>query len=163
PRRARPRGSRSVPASTCSSRRMPRVSPPPQGRCCAIRRARGRSREQRARWSRPATGGRIRRLRGGRRGAPAAPHLERAGPAAMSRSVYRRDRGWRLRWAILVAGDVLAAGLAYLLAFALRTRVPLPFTQGYLPVLRFAEVHHHWAEMLLAQVGVLYFLGLYEP
>ncbi len=81
----------------------------------------------------------------------------------MSRSVYRRDRGWRLRWAILVAGDVLAAGLAYLLAFALRTRIPFPFTQGYLPELRFAEVHHHWREMLFAQVAVLYFLGLYEP
>jgi exopolysaccharide biosynthesis polyprenyl glycosylphosphotransferase len=81
----------------------------------------------------------------------------------MSRSVYRRDGGWRLRWAILVAGDLLAATLAYLLAFMLRARVPLPLTQGYLPALRFAEVHHHWPEMLLAQAGVLYFLGLYEP
>ena len=81
----------------------------------------------------------------------------------MSRSVYRRDGGWRLRWAILVAGDLLAASLAYLLAFMLRARVPLPLTQGYLPALRFAEVHHHWPEMLLAQAGVLYFLGLYEP
>jgi len=81
----------------------------------------------------------------------------------MSRSVYRRDGGWRLRWAILVAGDVLAASLAYLLAFMLRARVPLPLTQGYLPPVRFAEVHHHWPEMLLAQAGVLYFLGLYEP
>jgi len=80
----------------------------------------------------------------------------------MSRSVYRRDGGWRLRWAILVAGDVLAASLAYLLAFMLRARVPLPLTQGYLPPVRFAEVHHHWPEMLLAQAGVLYFLGLYE-
>ncbi|HYR97177.1 MAG TPA: sugar transferase [Candidatus Binatus sp.] len=77
--------------------------------------------------------------------------------------MYRRDGGWRLRWAILVAGDVLAASLAYLLAFMLRARVPLPLTQGYLPPVRFAEVHHHWPEMLLAQAGVLYFLGLYEP
>jgi exopolysaccharide biosynthesis polyprenyl glycosylphosphotransferase len=80
----------------------------------------------------------------------------------MSRSVYRRDGGWRLRWAILVAGDLLAVSLAYLLAFMLRARVPLPLTQGYLPALRFGEVHHHWPEMLLAQAGVLYFLGLYE-
>ncbi|TMB20449.1 MAG: sugar transferase [Deltaproteobacteria bacterium] len=80
----------------------------------------------------------------------------------MSRSVYRRDGGWRLRWAILVAGDLLAACLAYLLAFVLRTHVPLPLTQGYLPGVRFAEVHHHWPEMLLAQAAVLYFLGLYE-
>src|SRR5438445_11944466 len=80
----------------------------------------------------------------------------------MSRSVYRRDGGWRLRWAILVAGDLLAACLAYLLAFVLRAHVPLPLTQGYLPGVRFAEVHHHWPEMLLAQGAVLYFLGLYE-
>src|SRR6266436_2230207 len=33
---------------------------------------------------------------------------------------------------------------------------------GYLPGVRFAEVHHHWPEMLLAQGAVLYFLGLYE-
>jgi exopolysaccharide biosynthesis polyprenyl glycosylphosphotransferase len=80
----------------------------------------------------------------------------------MSRSVYRRDGGWRLRWGIVVAGDVLAACLAYLLAFLLRVAVPLPLTQGYLPPLRFAEVHHHWIEMVVTQVGVLYFLGLYE-
>jgi exopolysaccharide biosynthesis polyprenyl glycosylphosphotransferase len=80
----------------------------------------------------------------------------------MSRTVYRRDRGWRLRWAILVAGDVLCACLAYLVAFILRMRVPLPLTQGYLPPFRFGEVHHHWLEMFVAQVGVLYFFGLYE-
>jgi exopolysaccharide biosynthesis polyprenyl glycosylphosphotransferase len=76
--------------------------------------------------------------------------------------VYRRDGGWRLRWAILVAGDLLAACLAYLLAFMLRVAVPLPLTSGFLPPLRFAEVHHHWLEMLAAQGIVLYFLGLYE-
>jgi exopolysaccharide biosynthesis polyprenyl glycosylphosphotransferase len=80
----------------------------------------------------------------------------------VSLRVQRRDGGWRLRWAILVAGDLLAACLAYLLAFILRTVVPLPLTQGYLPALRFAEVHHHWIEMLVAQAGILYFLGLYE-
>ena len=63
----------------------------------------------------------------------------------------------------LMAGDLLGACLAYLLAFVLRVRVPLPLTQGYLPPLRFAEVDHHWVEMLVAQLGVLYFLGLYEP
>ncbi len=80
----------------------------------------------------------------------------------MSRSVYRRDGSWRLRWAIIVAGDAVAAALAYLLAFLLRVAIPLPLTQGYLPPLRFAEVHHHWIEMFAAQVAVLYFLGLYE-
>jgi exopolysaccharide biosynthesis polyprenyl glycosylphosphotransferase len=80
----------------------------------------------------------------------------------MSPSVYRRERGFRLRWGMLLAGDLLAACLAYLLAFLLRVVVPLPLTQGYLPALRFAEVHHHWIEMFAGQVGVLYFLGLYE-
>jgi exopolysaccharide biosynthesis polyprenyl glycosylphosphotransferase len=80
----------------------------------------------------------------------------------MSRSVHRRDKGWRFRWGLLVAGDLLAACLAYLLAFMLRAVVPLPLTRGYLPALRFAEVEHHWLEMLAAQVGTLYFLGLYE-
>jgi len=80
----------------------------------------------------------------------------------MSRAVYRRDGAWRLRWAILVAGDLLAAALAYLLAFILRVVVPLPLTQGFLPPLRFAEVRHHWPELFLSQLLVLYFLGLYE-
>ena len=80
----------------------------------------------------------------------------------MSPSVYRRERGFRLRWGMLLAGDLLAACLAYLFAFLLRVVVPLPLTQGYLPALRFAEVHHHWIEMFGSQAGVLYFLGLYE-
>jgi exopolysaccharide biosynthesis polyprenyl glycosylphosphotransferase len=76
--------------------------------------------------------------------------------------VHRRDRGWRIRWALLAAGDMLAAVLAYLLAFILRVIVPLPLTQGYLPAIRFAEVNHHWLELVVAQVATLYFLGLYE-
>jgi exopolysaccharide biosynthesis polyprenyl glycosylphosphotransferase len=63
---------------------------------------------------------------------------------------------------VLAAGDLLAACLAYLLAFTLRVVVPFPLTQGYLPAFRFAEVNHHWGEMLLAQLATLYFLGLYE-
>lgn len=77
--------------------------------------------------------------------------------------MHRRDTAFRLRWALLAAGDLLACALAYLLAFVLRILVPLPLTQDYLPVLRFAEVAHHWPEMLLAQLACLYFLGLYEP
>jgi exopolysaccharide biosynthesis polyprenyl glycosylphosphotransferase len=57
---------------------------------------------------------------------------------------------------------MLAAVLAYLLAFVLRVLVPLPLTQGYLPPLRFAEVDHHWPEMVAAQVAVLSVLGLYD-
>jgi exopolysaccharide biosynthesis polyprenyl glycosylphosphotransferase len=80
----------------------------------------------------------------------------------MSRSVYRRDPGWRLRWAIVLAGDLLFAAFAYLLAFFLREHVPLPLTQSYLPALRFYEIRHHWVSLLGAQVVVLYFFGLYE-
>ena len=80
----------------------------------------------------------------------------------MSATVQRRERGWRLRWGMLVVGDLVAACLAYLLAFLLRVVVPLPLTQGFLPPLRFAEVRHHWPELFLSQVLVLYFLGLYE-
>jgi exopolysaccharide biosynthesis polyprenyl glycosylphosphotransferase len=76
--------------------------------------------------------------------------------------VHRRDRGWRIRWALLAAGDMLAGFLAYLLAFILRVIVPLPLTQGFLPAIRFAEVNHHWLELVVAQVATLYFLGLYE-
>jgi exopolysaccharide biosynthesis polyprenyl glycosylphosphotransferase len=76
--------------------------------------------------------------------------------------VHRRDKGWRVRWAVLAAGDMLAAFLAYLVAFVLRVVVPLPLTQGYLPALRFSEVNHHWVELLAAQLATLYFLGLYE-
>jgi exopolysaccharide biosynthesis polyprenyl glycosylphosphotransferase len=80
----------------------------------------------------------------------------------MSRRVYRRDSGWRLRLAIIGCGDALAAWAGYLLAFWLRERVPLPLTQAYLPAVRFYEVQHHWPELVAAQIGVLYFLGLYE-
>jgi exopolysaccharide biosynthesis polyprenyl glycosylphosphotransferase len=80
----------------------------------------------------------------------------------MSRPVDRRDGGWRVRWTILVAGDLLAAALAYLFAFLLRVTVPLPLTTGYLPPVRFNEVQHHWLEMCVAQLGALYFFGLYD-
>jgi len=76
--------------------------------------------------------------------------------------VHRRDAASRLRWGILAAGDLLACLLAYLFAFVLRMLVPFPWTQGYLPYIRFGEVQHHWVEMLAAQLLVLYFLGLYE-
>jgi len=63
---------------------------------------------------------------------------------------------------MLVTGDLMAAPVAYLAAFAVRVLVPFPFTQGYLPPIRFAEVAHHWPEMLVTQVFVLYVLGLYD-
>lgn len=63
---------------------------------------------------------------------------------------------------MLVIGDLLASLLAYLAAWGIRVSVPLPLTTGFIPAIRFDEVQHHWPELLLVQVGALYFLGLYE-
>lgn len=63
---------------------------------------------------------------------------------------------------MLVAGDLLASVLAYLAAWGVRMAIPLPLTTGYIPALRFSEVQHHLAEMVLVQGAALYFLGLYE-
>jgi exopolysaccharide biosynthesis polyprenyl glycosylphosphotransferase len=63
---------------------------------------------------------------------------------------------------MLVTGDLVVAPVAYLGAFATRVLVPFPFTQDYLPGVRFTEVAHHWPEMLAAQLLALYLLGLYE-
>src|SRR5262245_54384672 len=63
---------------------------------------------------------------------------------------------------MLVTGDLVTAPIAYMAAFALRVAIPFPFTQDYLPGIRFAEVTHHWPEMLAAQLLALYLLGLYE-
>jgi exopolysaccharide biosynthesis polyprenyl glycosylphosphotransferase len=63
---------------------------------------------------------------------------------------------------MLVTGDLVAAPLSYMAAFAVRVLIPFPFTSGYLPGVRFDEVTHHWPEMLAAQVVALYLLGLYD-
>jgi exopolysaccharide biosynthesis polyprenyl glycosylphosphotransferase len=63
---------------------------------------------------------------------------------------------------MLVTGDLVVAPVAYLVAFAVRVAIPFPFTQDYLPGVRFVEVAHHWPEMLAAQLLALYLLGLYE-
>jgi exopolysaccharide biosynthesis polyprenyl glycosylphosphotransferase len=63
---------------------------------------------------------------------------------------------------VVVAGDALAVVLAYLLAFAIRVIVPMPFTLGVLPAMRFAEVPHYWPALVGLQLAALYTLGLYE-
>ena len=73
-----------------------------------------------------------------------------------------RLRGWYVRGAVVVAGDALAAVLAYLTAFAVRIILPIPFTQGFLPAVRFAELPHHWLALVGMQLVALYALGLYE-
>ena len=63
---------------------------------------------------------------------------------------------------MLVIGDLVASFLAYLAAWGIRFLVPLPLTSGFIPTVRFDHVQHHWPEMIIVQLGALYFLGLYE-
>jgi len=76
--------------------------------------------------------------------------------------VSRRGARWRLRWLLVVMGDVGVALLAYLSAFLLRAYVPLPLTADYLPVLRFVQVTHYWVVIIIGQVALLYYFGCYD-
>ena len=69
---------------------------------------------------------------------------------------------WRLRWLVLVGGDVGCAVLAYIAAFVLRAYVPLPLTADYLPVLRFVQVTHYWIVIAVGQVALLLYFGSYD-
>ena len=69
---------------------------------------------------------------------------------------------WRLRWLLVVTGDVGAALLAYLSAFLIRAYVPLPLTADLLPVFRFVQVTHYWVVIVIGQVVLLYYFGCYD-
>src|SRR5262249_43151322 len=171
----RPRGRAPAGGGRCARARGRYGGAPARSRACA---GHGRSgaRARRAPLSLGGLGAPGRKRLGGGRGRSAQSIPPRPGRIASRRPprlarppsfeylaiVHRRDRGWRIRWAVLAAGDLLAACLAYLLAFILRVVVPFPLTQGYLPAVRFAEFSHHWVEMFVAQLATLYFLGLYE-
>src|SRR5262249_39774197 len=126
----------------------------------AIRRVRAGSRGRRAPSSRSGTNGRRPRRGSSASGPRQSVAFEPPRPSGRPRAVHRRDSGWRLRWGMLVSGDLLASVLAYLAAWGLRMLVPLPFTRDYIPAVRFAEVSHHWAELVVLQLAALYFLGL---
>ncbi|HEX4956191.1 MAG TPA: sugar transferase [Thermoanaerobaculia bacterium] len=68
--------------------------------------------------------------------------------------------GWRL---LRFAGDVGAAVGAFYLAFLLRIRFPLPFTQFLLPEERIRFFFREWWIIALAQALTLYFFGFYDP
>jgi len=72
------------------------------------------------------------------------------------------DARWRLRWLVVVLGDVAVALLAYVAAFLVRAYVPLPFTEDYLPVLRFVQVTHYWVVIAVGQVALLLYFGCYD-
>ncbi len=57
---------------------------------------------------------------------------------------------------------MLTGALAYLLAFALRVYVPVPFTTALVPAQRFFEVRHLWLPIGASQVLIFYFLGFYD-
>jgi exopolysaccharide biosynthesis polyprenyl glycosylphosphotransferase len=76
--------------------------------------------------------------------------------------VSRWGARWRLRWLLVVTGDVGVALLAYLSAFLVRAYVPLPLTADLLPVLRFVQVTHYWVVIVIGQVVLLYYFGCYD-
>ena len=64
--------------------------------------------------------------------------------------------------ALRLAGDAALALAALWLAFQLRIHLPLPFTEALLPRDRLAFLFREWPAVLLAQLGCLYALGLYD-
>src|SRR6266403_5159422 len=62
----------------------------------------------------------------------------------------------------LLTFDVLWGFVAYLLAFVVRIHVPLPFTADFLPGRRVFELRHMIAQLLAAEVVILYFFGFYD-
>jgi exopolysaccharide biosynthesis polyprenyl glycosylphosphotransferase len=60
-------------------------------------------------------------------------------------------------------GDAAVAVAAFALAFLVRIRFPLPFTQSLLPEERLLFLFEEWGPVLIAQLGALYFFGFYDP
>lgn len=63
---------------------------------------------------------------------------------------------------IIVLVDLAIGLLAYLVAWAIRGAIPLPFTQGTIPADRFFIVSHPWIGLALTQILLLYLFGLYD-
>jgi len=68
----------------------------------------------------------------------------------------------RLRWWLLVLGDVLIAVAAYRMAFWLRANVYIPVFQGLLPMARWEEVPHQLWLVLASQVFWLHVCRVYD-
>ena len=63
---------------------------------------------------------------------------------------------------LLLLGDLVWGVLAYVLTFALRVYLPLPFTVDFLPIARVFELHHMLPAVLVAEIVTLYFFGFYD-
>jgi len=76
-----------------------------------------------------------------------------------------RRRSWRPRSSRLVhvVGDVLLGLGSFYLAFLIRVRVDLPFTQSLLPGDRIDLFVSDWGLVVASQVLLLYLFGFYDP
>lgn len=80
----------------------------------------------------------------------------------------RPKPGWspatyaRLRWWLLVLGDLLIAVAAYRLAFLLRSHVYIPIFQGLLPMGKYQELPHLFWLVLGSQFFWLHVGGVYD-
>ncbi|MEO6026394.1 MAG: sugar transferase [Candidatus Binatia bacterium] len=63
---------------------------------------------------------------------------------------------------LLLLGDLVWGIVAYVVAFALRVYLPLPFTVDFLPLARVFELRHMLPAILLAEFVTLYFFGFYD-
>ena len=77
--------------------------------------------------------------------------------------MYRLGHTSPVSRTVLYAGDLVAAVLAWFLAFGLRISWPIPFTVGQLPMDRLHLVELVAPFLAVGQILLIYFLGLYDP
>ena len=75
--------------------------------------------------------------------------------------MFRREP--RLRRGLRFAGDLGVAAGCFYLALRIRIHLPVPFTEQLLPADRIEFFHSYWPLLVLSQVALLYFFGLYDP
>ena len=63
---------------------------------------------------------------------------------------------------LVVLGDCVVVLAAYVVAFQLRSLVPIPFTNELLPSERFLQVRHYWWLILALQPALLFLLDTYH-
>jgi exopolysaccharide biosynthesis polyprenyl glycosylphosphotransferase len=66
------------------------------------------------------------------------------------------------RW-VRLAGDLALGVAVFYVAFWIRIHLPVPFTDRLLPPDRIGFFHTYWPLVVLSQVALLYFFGLYDP
>lgn len=61
-----------------------------------------------------------------------------------------------------VSADLLFIYIAYILAFWLRTNIPIPFTNALLPEERYTSLEHYYIILFVSHITIFYFFGIYE-